>query len=68
MLTTFLKILSKKWKELIIILCSILIWYLLHINDYVLANVLENNFVLILLMNIFGVIYFYRKYFKNKNH
>jgi len=58
---------KKIWKEIIIVFCSILIWYLLHINDYIIAKVLENNFILILFMNIFGIIYFYRKYFKNKN-
>jgi len=57
---------KKKWKEIIIVFCSILIWYILHINDYIIAKALENNFILILFMNIFGIIYFYKKYFKNK--
>ena len=65
MLNNFLITIKKKWKELVIILCSILIWHLLHINNYIIKNALENNFIIILLMNIFGLIYFYNKYFKN---
>ena len=65
MLNDIIENIKKKWKELIIVFCSITIWYLLHINNYIIANVLENNFILILFMNIFGIIYFYKKYFKD---
>ena len=65
MLNDIIENIKKKWKELIIVFSSITIWYLLHINNYIIANVLENNFILILFMNIFGIIYFYKKYFKD---
>ena len=66
MLTYFFMPIKKRWKELFIIIFSAIILYLLHINDYIIKNVIENNFILILFMNIFGIIYFYQKYF-NKN-
>ena len=57
---------KKKWKEAFIIGCTILIWYLLYLNNYVISDTLDNNFGIILLMNFFGLFYFYDKYFKNR--
>lgn len=62
-----MNILSKiirKAKDIGVVLCSLLIWHLLHLNSYDIFATLENNFFLILIMNIFGLYFFYSKYLK----
>ena len=54
----------RKAKDIGVVLCSLLIWYLLHSNDYNIFATLENNFYLILIINIFGLYFFYSKYLK----
>lgn len=61
-----LKLYKLKWGNIVIILGSVFIWRLLHINNYNISETIEKNFILILSFNIFGLFFIYNKYFKKK--
>ena len=61
-----LKLYKLKWGNIVIILGSVFIWRLLHINNYNISETIEKNFILILSFNIFGLFFIYNKYFNKK--
>ena len=61
-----LKLYKLKWGNIVIILGSVFIWRLLHINNYNINETIEKNFILILSFNIFGLFFIYNKYFNKK--